>query len=135
MIEWIMGHGWWLSLASLACFVLGLGVGLVIMITLPADYFAGSRRRSGAASQRHPVLRIALLILKNMVGTLLLIMGIVMALPLVPGPGVLFILLGLSLLDMPGKRAMERYIISRPMVLHSVNVLRARWNRPALFTT
>ena len=70
-----------------------------------------------------------------MSGGLLLLLGIVMALPLVPGPGVLFILLGLSLLDMPGKRALERYIISRPLVLHSVNRMRARWNRPALITT
>ncbi|MEI8195585.1 MAG: hypothetical protein WCI73_06730 [Phycisphaerae bacterium] len=135
MIRWFSENAWWLTSASVVCFLLGVGIGLIIMIKLPADYFSETRRRAVAVKRRHPVLRITLLVVKNLAGGLLLVLGIVMALPMVPGPGVLFILLGLSLLDLPGKRAAERYLISRPLVLHSVNVMRARWNRPALITS
>ena len=65
----------------------------------------------------------------------MVVLGIVMTLPLVPGPGIVFLLLGVSLVDVPGKRRFQRYLISRPMVLKSVNKLRARWHRPELRTS
>jgi hypothetical protein len=50
----------------------------------------------------------------------------------VPGQGVLTILLGIMLLDFPGKRALETRIISRPRVQTAVNALRARFDKPPL---
>lgn len=49
-----------------------------------------------------------------------------------PGQGVLTILIGLSLLDLPGKRAVERRLIGNPAVLRAVNALRAKAHRPPL---
>lgn len=43
-------------------------------------------------------------------GGLLLILGIILALPYVPGPGTLFIALGLLVIDFPGKRRMISYL-------------------------
>ena len=53
-----------------------------------------------------------------------------MSLPLVPGPGLVFILLGLSLLDFPGKRALQRRVVTRPFVLRVLNKTRTRFGPP-----
>jgi hypothetical protein len=49
-----------------------------------------------------------------------------------PGPGVLTILLGLIMLDIPGKRPLEVKIIQRPAVLSAINNLRARYKKAPL---
>jgi len=53
----------------------------------------------------------------------LVVLGIIMALPGVPGPGILTIVLGVMLLNFPGKRRLERWLIRRPMVLSAMNRL------------
>jgi len=72
------------------------------------------------------------LLVKNILGFVLLLAGIILALPLVPGPGILTILLGLALLDLPGKRRLERWIVARPTVFSALNKLRVKHGRPPL---
>lgn len=134
MPPWLSEHGWWVTLASVVFFLAGLAAGLILAIAMPADYFVRPHHRFKFEHYRRPALRITLRIVKNLAGALLLLLGIIMSVPLVPGPGVLLVLLGISLLDVPGKHAAERYIISRPMVLRSINALRARCHRPPIAT-
>jgi hypothetical protein len=56
----------------------------------------------------------------------------VLSIPGVPGQGILTILLGIMLLDFPGKRKLEHKIVSRPKVLSTINKLRHRFGKPAL---
>jgi hypothetical protein len=56
----------------------------------------------------------------------------VLSLPGVPGQGVLTILLGVMLLDFPGKRGLELKLVSRPKVLNTINRIRHRFDRPPL---
>jgi hypothetical protein len=49
-----------------------------------------------------------------------------------PGQGVLTILLGIALLDLPGKRHLERRLIALPTVLRTINKLREKFGRPPL---
>ena len=63
------------------------------------------------------------LIVKNLVGGLFVAAGIVML--FMPGQGILTILIGLSLLDLPGKRAFERRLVGSPAVFEAINVIRA----------
>ncbi|MCL4192956.1 MAG: hypothetical protein KJZ87_14575, partial [Thermoguttaceae bacterium] len=49
-----------------------------------------------------------------------------------PGQGILSIVIGLVLTDMPGKFRLARWIVGRPVILTAVNRLRARWGRPPL---
>ena len=49
-----------------------------------------------------------------------------------PGQGLLTILVGLLMLDIPGKRRLELAIVRRGPVLGSINKLRARFRRPPL---
>ena len=69
-------------------------------------------------------------ILKNFVGVVLILAGIVMLIG--PGQGILTILIGLVMVDIPGKRPIEARIIKRPTVLVAINSLRARYNKPPL---
>jgi hypothetical protein len=116
---------------ALVVFVLSFLAGMVVILVLPANYFVRGKR---AVLQSQPVRRLALLVLRNMVGLLVFLVGLVMALPLVPGPGVLFILIGLGLIDFPGKRSLQLRLLRQPRVLQSVNGLRARFGRQPLQT-
>ena len=71
-------------------------------------------------------------IAKNIFGIFLVILGIILSLPGVPGQGILTILLGLIMLDIPGKRPLEARIIKRPAVLSAINSLRAKYNKEPL---
>ena len=100
-----------------------------ILIRLPQDYFCESRSRTWL-KDHHPVLRLVALVLKNFVGWLLVLGGIAML--VLPGQGLLTILIGVSLMDFPGKRAIERKLISRPLILQAINRIRQRFDRPPL---
>ena len=78
----------------------------------------------------HPILRLIALGVKNVVGWFLLLGGIAML--VLPGQGLLTILIGVSLMDFPGKRAIERKLVSRPLVLQAINRIRQRFDRPPL---
>lgn len=141
MIDWLTNtiHGWGLTwgqvlfgvLFSVVTFVLSLAVVTVVLVKLPANYFHSSHDREFLV-ERHPVLRAIGIFAKNLLGLVLVFAGIIMSLPGVPGQGVLTILLGIMLLDFPGKRALETRIISRPRVNSAVNTLRARFDKPPL---
>src|SRR5215213_4222251 len=141
MIDWLtrMIHGWgltwgqvlfWVAL-SVVTFVVSIAVVTLVLVKLPANYFHSSHDREFLA-HRHPILRAAGIFAKNLLGLVLVGAGVVMSLPGVPGQGVLTILLGVMLLDFPGKRALETRIISRPRVNSAVNALRARFGKPPL---
>jgi hypothetical protein len=66
------------------------------------------------------------------VGGFLVILGIILALPGVPGQGILTILIGLMFLDIPGKRRMEQRLVALPRVSSAINRLRRRFGRPEL---
>lgn len=63
---------------------------------------------------------------------MLLVIGVIVALPGVPGPGMLTMFFAVLLLDFPGKVRIVRWLLSRELVLTRVNRLRARFNVPPL---
>ena len=63
-------------------------------------------------------------------GVLLIALGVLMSLPGVPGQGLLTIFIGLVLVDFPGKRTVERKIVSLPGVIRGMNRLRTRFGKP-----
>jgi hypothetical protein len=63
---------------------------------------------------------------------LLVALGIVLSLPGVPGQGLLTVLLGVMLLDFPGKSRLEQKLLSRPSIVNAINKLRARFKKPPL---
>ena len=62
----------------------------------------------------------------------LIALGAVLSLPGVPGQGVLTILIGLILVDFPGKHRLMRRLLTRPGVIETLNRVRAYFGRPPL---
>ncbi len=52
--------------------------------------------------------------LRTSLGLFLVLLGGVLSVPGIPGQGILTALIGLVLLDFPGKRRLEQKILSRP---------------------
>ena len=103
----------------------------VVMVKIPANYFSTHYQRDFLPDSPWLV-RWSAVILKNILGLVLIIIGIILSLPGVPGQGILTILLGLIMMDIPGKRPIEARIIKRPTVLAAVNRLRAKYDKPPL---
>lgn len=103
----------------------------IVMVKIPDNYFSETHQREFMPGSSWFV-RWGALILKNVLGVVLIILGILLSLPGVPGQGFLTILLGLIMLDIPGKRPLEARIIKIPKVLSAINGLRARYNKPPL---
>lgn len=118
--------GWSFVLAAVT-FVLSLILVPVIIIRLPSDYFREKRR---VARLGHPLARTLILIVRNALGLLLLVAGIAML--VLPGQGVLTILVALGVMDFPGKYRLERSIVRRPAVANSLNWVRRKAGKPPL---
>lgn len=129
--------GWFWSagavglLLAAAMFVLSNVLLVIVLVALPVDFFSRPATRV-FGGDRHPVLAVAILIAKNVVGTVVILTGIVLALPGVPGPGTLLIVVGLALVDFPGKRRLEARLAGHERVLGAINAMRARFGRPPL---
>ncbi len=120
---WAEGLGWLAAFSALT-FVGSLLVLPLVAARIPADYFCADMRGKTLWRKRRPSLRMLVLILKNILGLVLFLAGVLML--FLPGQGLLTIFLGIMLMDFPGKYRLERYIISRGPVLRGINWLRRR---------
>jgi hypothetical protein len=103
-----------------------------VIVRLPPTYFQEKDERDRHPARRAKGLRILRAIGKNLAGLVLVAVGIVLSLPGIPGQGIFTVLIGLMLLDIPGKKRLERKIVSHPKVLTSMNRLRSRYHREPL---
>jgi hypothetical protein len=120
----------WLAVAAAAFVLIGLVALPAIAIYLPQDYFVRDRRLPARHARRHPVLWWVVAILKNILGFLLVAAGVAML--VLPGQGLLTILMGLGLLNFPGKYTFERWIFGRPAVASTLNRIRSAAGRRPL---
>ena len=127
LFGWLKGHGVLLISVSVTSFIVSILFCTLSIAYLPSDYFLPNRRSSRI---KHPVLRIGLKCLKNLFAVILVIVGIIQ-IPL-PGQGVLTMLIGIIISDIPGKRKLERHIIRSPVILATANSIRSRFKRPLL---
>ena len=123
-----MDTGEWLAVAgvSVATLVLSIGLAGWLLVRVPPDYFKGEKRQ---AMKNRPLW---LKILKNVGGVVLVLLGLVLSVPGVPGQGLLMVLCGLMLLDIPGKFKLERKILSLRPIRSAANKIRRWRGRPPL---
>ena len=114
-----------------ASLVISFGAIAIVMVKIPANYFSPNYHQNFLPDSPFLV-RWGAVILKNLLGVFLIALGILLSLPGVPGQGLLTILLGLIMLDIPGKRPLEARIIQRPAIRGAIDNLRARFNKPPL---
>jgi hypothetical protein len=103
-------------------------VGIVI-VKIPENYFSSHYQHDFLPNSPW-LTRWGAVVAKNVAGLVLVIAGIVMLVG--PGQGILTILIGLILMDIPGKRPIEARLIKRPVILAAVNGFRAKYNKPPL---
>ena len=118
-------------LLFLVTFSINLAIVSFVVVKIPANYFSKDYSRA-FLSDCPPVIRYLGVVGKNLLGALLVALGIVLSVPGVPGQGILTILLGIMLLDFPGRRSLEYKLVSRPSVFKTINKLRHRFGKPAL---
>jgi len=120
---------WSLFVLSIVGFIGSLIVIPFILVRLPPQYFDVRYPRTWM-KEHHPVLRWVGLILKNVVGVVFFLAGVAML--FLPGQGLLTMLIGLSLVDFPGKRRLESKLIGQATVLKTINALRHKFGQPPL---
>ena len=133
VLEWARGHD--TALQCLFWFSLVMFFGTLILIPIlvihiPEDYFAREKRVRLYKRDRHPILQLALIVIKNIIGITFILTGIAML--VLPGQGLLTILIGVMLTDFPGKYRFERKLITRKKILKTVNWIRKKGHRPPL---
>ena len=121
-------------------FLLGISSVVILVISalsigyfikkIPHDYFLDDKRGITECKNKNPVFWIITFALKNIIGYCLIMGGILML--VLPGQGLLTILVGLMLSDYPGKFKLEKRIIKTNLVLKTINWYRTKSNIPPL---
>ena len=131
--QWLQANEallWWFGIASVVMFIGTLIIVPILVARIPHDYFSAEHKRDGLFVEQHPLIRSLLIVGKNLLGIILIIAGIVML--VLPGQGVLTMLIGLILIDFPGKYELERRIVSQPAVLKAINWMRNKASKQPL---
>ena len=121
---------WWLALGSALTFIGTLVLVPILVIRIPQDYFVSRKRSTSGWRLLHPVPGLALLVAKNVCGLILILAGVAML--VLPGQGMLTIVLGIMLLNFPGKYRLERRLARVGTIARSINWMRARGGHPPL---
>lgn len=126
---------WLNELLASRTLLLAAGIGSAVMFfgtllatprlvaRLPVDYFVGERRPSRPAS-RHPFVSFAWRLLRNVLGIGFVLAGLAML--VLPGQGILTLLIGIAMTDFPGKRRIQRRFVAQRHVRKSLQWLRER---------
>jgi hypothetical protein len=118
-----------IALISFAVAVIYAIVMFCALAWIRPDYFVRRRSESGIRVE-HPLLRFGWHLLKNVVGAVLLLAGIAML--VLPGQGMLTILVALTLLEFPGKRRLVLRIVRLKHVHSAIDWVRSRAGQPAI---
>lgn len=95
-----------------------------VVTLLPPDYFIREERVAWRTTFDQPLLALVVAALKNVLGLALIVLGAVML--VTPGQGIVTLLIGLMLMNFPGKYRVERWLVLRPGILRGLNWLRRK---------
>ena len=118
----------WLGIISFAIFVFSLLSIKWLVALIPSDYFID--KKSSKFKSQFPITWLVSMIIKNLIGYVLIIGGILML--VLPGQGLFTIFIGLMMSNYPGKYSIERKFIAIPSVLKTINWLRKKSNQDPL---
>ncbi len=113
----------------LAATIATLAVAALIVVRLPPTYFVEDDAQHAARLAPWRSLRA---LAQNVFGLILVALGLLMSIPGVPGQGLLTVMIGLMLLDFPGRRRLEKSLARRRSILAAMNRIRARFGHPPL---
>jgi hypothetical protein len=120
----------WLGLLSLVTFIGSLLAIPWIIARLPSNYFIQHRQKVAARRKRHPLMAKIIFVTRNTIGFIFFLAG--MAMLILPGQGIITILIGLSFMDFPKKHDVVDFLIHRPRVVQFLNWIRRKEKKPPL---
>lgn len=112
------------AIVAIIAFILSIVLIPWIVILLPSDYFAHPKRQKYPWEKYPPLIKWSVILLKNMLGAVFVIAGIVML--FIPGQGILTIVAGLVLINFPYKYRIQKWVIRQPVVFKAVNAIRRK---------
>ena len=133
MLKWLEDNQefvWVMTGVSAGLFLLTLIALPILVARIPEDYFVPRHRKRGSWDHMSAAAKFALLIGKNVLGVIVLLAGVAML--VLPGQGLLAILVGVLLIDFPGKYRFERWLVRKRVVLRPLNWIRSKAGKPPL---
>jgi ABC-type multidrug transport system fused ATPase/permease subunit len=122
----------WLGIVSVIMFAASILLIPWLIGRLPHDYFI--RKKSTSPNRVSPSLnQLILAVFRNIAGALLLLAGIAML--VLPGQGILTVILGLSMVNFPGRQKLIQNLIQRSSVQQALNWIRIKTSRPPFLWT
>ena len=121
-----------LGLLSVVTFVGSLVAVPWLIGRMRADYFLTHWQVVQARHRRHPALALTVFLARNALGLLLVAAGLAML--FLPGQGLLTVLIGVCVIDFPGKRGLLQRLVRGPKVQGALNwIRRKRGKEPFVF--
>lgn len=117
---------WWLFGLSVGSLLLTIVLMPGFVARLPEDYLVAPKDKY----KKHGAKAWALRIGKNALGIVFLAAGVAML--ILPGQGLLTVLVGLLLVDFPGRRKLVRKIVKRPKIKAFLDRMRQKRGKPPL---
>ncbi len=113
---------------SLGLFLLSIVLVAAVIAKLPADYFLASHEHHFVDPRRYPNLHWFCRVFRNVIGIVLVVAGIAML--VLPGQGILTIVIGIMLMDFPAKHHFLQKLVSKAVVRKSLNLIRQKLGKP-----
>lgn len=123
LLSWLSDYTLFVSAAaavSIALMILSCAATPWFVASLPSDYL----QPKVSGSRTYSLFNILILVFRNIVGLALIILGLIMM--VTPGPGLIGLLVGVSLAEFPGKHRILISIAIQPDVFKSLNWMRMR---------
>ena len=114
----------WVGIVSFVVFVASLLLTPILLGKIPQDYFVHTNQHKVEINHLGHLI---IVVIRSLVGFVLLIAGIIML--VTPGQGIISILLGLFLMEFPGKRKLELKLINHEPTFKALNWLRGKANK------
>jgi hypothetical protein len=133
IFDWLQAHEAllvWLSVISALMFVGSLLAVPWLAISIPENYFLHRHSLFHPGEDAHPLVRGLVFVLKNLLGVFFILMGIAML--VLPGQGILTVLIGLLFLDFPYKFELECKFIKIHSVHHAIDWMRKKAHKAPL---
>jgi multidrug efflux pump subunit AcrB len=123
LLSWLSEYTLFFSTAagaSILLMIVSLAATPWLVASLPSDYL----QPKALDSRPTGLFRALILTFRNIVGLILVILGLILL--VTPGPGIVVLLVGISMAEFPGKQRLFISIAIQPKVFTSLNWMRTR---------
>ena len=133
VLDWLQAHPgviWLIASSSLVLFLISLILVPWFLIRIPADYFIRDHQAHPGIWKGHPVAKRLWWWMRNFLGGLLVMAGVLML--VLPGQGLLTLFVGFIVMDFKGKRSLEKQVLALRFIHRPINRLRAKAGKSPL---